>query len=122
MAQIKINPVTIQLAIFNGYNKPPRMVDWQAIPTQIPGLYLTRPGLGLWKEQVNYPDKTGWNITHKSGWIISPIVLSNTKKANLFIKALAQQAINWDRPLDELQTESKVYTTAIQNAWQLTRL
>ena len=114
-------PVTIQLAIFNGDNQPRRMVDWEAVPTQISGLYLTRPNVGYWKDQVLAPAKTGWNVTHKSGWAITPQNISSLSKAKKFLEALAQQNLNWDRPMDELQTEYKVYISAVRKAWELTQ-
>ncbi len=97
------------------------MVDWEAIPTQIPGLYLTRPVVGYWKVQNTFPDKTGWNVTHKSGRVITPQNISRLPEAKKFLEALAQQGLNWDRPLDELQAEHKVYVSVVRNAWELTQ-
>jgi hypothetical protein len=115
-----MNTVTIKISLHNGYDQPPRLVDWQAIPTQITGLFITRPRAGYWKDiTTDEPAKSGWYLTHKSGWVVGPLI-NSLPKAKALIKALDTVALNWDRPIEELQAEYKVYLKAVQTAWEST--
>ena len=116
--------VIIQIALAQGYRQPPLMQDWEAIPTQIPGLYLTRPSIGSREgDQYLYePASTGWDLTHKSGWTVGPMTIKSLPKAKALVAGIGLHGLNWEVSIEEMQANHKVYIQAIREAWEATQL
>jgi hypothetical protein len=112
-----VKPVKIRIAKNMGWNKPTKMLDWEAFSTIIPGLYLARP---MGKDEL--PEKKGWNVIHKSGGYINPIILKSEKKAKEFISALDSKGLNWGLSLEELKANYSrpfsEYSKAVREVWE----
>jgi hypothetical protein len=104
--------VPIKLAIFQGWHQPPRMLDWEGIPTTIPGLFITKAR----KKQDDTPAAKGWNVTHKDGMCINPIVISSLPKAKAFVELLTK--LDWNVSMDVIKENLLTYSKSCREAWE----
>ena len=108
---------TIKIAKFVAIGQGPEMVEWEAIKTAIPGLYLNRVfGQkldGTWQVQK------GWDITHKlSGLKINHTPFTSEKEGHRFIQILKTKGLDWDIPYSEIINDSyKPYRAAVRDVY-----